>query len=94
MFRNHEPPPVVDYSAVRCPVRVASGRLAPGPHARLPRLAEAVAREISNCEFKRFEELEHLGPMQDPAAVAADIASFFGKIQSGRKQGPKPRSKL
>ena len=60
--------------AVRCPVLVLGGRVeAPGPGL----WSEPLGDRLPAGSFHRFDQLGHLGPMQDPALVAATIAAFF-----------------
>ena len=60
--------------AVRCPVLVLGGSLTdPGPASA----AEPLAERLAHATFHRFEELGHLGPMQDPAFVAQVIVRFL-----------------
>lgn len=82
MFRNHEPPPVADCAAIRCPVLIAAGMIDPGMHERLPRLAEEISKVLPNCRFQKFESLHHLGPLEDPSQVASSIANWFGQVSA------------
>jgi pimeloyl-ACP methyl ester carboxylesterase len=72
-----------ELDAVRCPVLVLGGSLADaGPSA----MAEPVARRLPKGSFHRFEELGHLGPMQDPPVVAAAVAAFLA-VHGGPASG-------
>ena len=51
----------------------ASGEGNPGPALWAP----AVAAALPNGALRTFEHLGHFGPLQDPAAVAADILGFL-----------------
>ena len=60
--------------AVRCPVLVLGGSLSdPGPASA----AEPLAERLAHARFDRFDELGHLGPMQNPALVARVVAGFL-----------------
>jgi pimeloyl-ACP methyl ester carboxylesterase len=61
--------------AVRCPVTVACGRPDPGP----ARLAPAVAAGLPNAELVTHGRLGHFGPLEDPAAIAADCIVHLGR---------------
>jgi pimeloyl-ACP methyl ester carboxylesterase len=59
---------------VRCPVLVMG---APPEEGRPADFAEDVALRLPHGEYHRFEHLGHFGPLEDPAAVAAVIGTFF-----------------
>jgi pimeloyl-ACP methyl ester carboxylesterase len=60
--------------AVRCPVLVLGGRVdGPGPGL----WSEPLGERLPAGTFHRFDQLGHLGPMQDPALVADTVAAFF-----------------
>lgn len=61
---------------VRCPVTVACGGRSDSIP---PPVAEAIAGRLPRGRTEVFPDLGHLGPMEDPAAVAAAIASAFGR---------------
>jgi pimeloyl-ACP methyl ester carboxylesterase len=39
--------------------------------------AEETAARLPRGRYHRFEQLDHFGPLEDPAAVAAVVADFF-----------------
>ena len=60
---------------VTIPVTIATGATDPvGPAA----FAAAIADALPQGELVVFDELGHFGPLQDPAAVAADVRRAFG----------------
>ncbi len=61
---------------VTCPVVVACGAVGEtvGPAIIAPLVAEA----LPNGRLARFDELDHFGPLEDPARFAAAIADFAG----------------
>ncbi|PNW78133.1 hypothetical protein CHLRE_10g465500v5 [Chlamydomonas reinhardtii] len=61
-----------------CRVAVAVGRaVAGGLHSALPVFGAALAEQVPGAQLIRFPALGHLGPMEDPAAVAAVALHFF-----------------
>ncbi len=73
---------------VRCPVLVLGGSLTdPGPASA----AEPLAARLANATFHRFDELGHLGPMQDAALVARIVTGFLAdhvEATDGRRGSP------
>ncbi|MBV9661057.1 MAG: alpha/beta hydrolase [Acidimicrobiales bacterium] len=61
---------------VRCPVAVLGGADLSNP---VSRAAEQVARQLPQAGYRRFEELDHFGPMVDPAQVAGAAALALGQ---------------
>jgi pimeloyl-ACP methyl ester carboxylesterase len=59
---------------VRCPVAVLAASDLSDP---LARIAEHVARRLPRGGLRRFEGLDHFGPMVDPAQVAEAVAYAF-----------------
>jgi pimeloyl-ACP methyl ester carboxylesterase len=55
---------------VACPVVVACGRPEPGPSTAAPAVADA----LPHGELSRHADLGHFGPLEDPAAIAAEMA--------------------
>jgi pimeloyl-ACP methyl ester carboxylesterase len=62
---------------VHCPVLVLAGSGAENPPGAI---APLVAEALPEGRFHRLEELTHLGPMQDPARVAAAVAAFADEL--------------
>jgi pimeloyl-ACP methyl ester carboxylesterase len=60
---------------VACPVTVATGRSVPGPALVAPALVEALPRG----ELVTHPDLGHFGPLEDPGALAADIAARLAR---------------
>jgi len=67
-------------AGITCPVVVASGPPDEGPGG----WAASIAAAIPGARHHRFDALGHFGPLQDPAAVAADVAALL------RDAGPDP----
>jgi pimeloyl-ACP methyl ester carboxylesterase len=64
-------------SDVTCPVLV----MAETPRDLAPSMfAEDVAQRLPHGEYRGFDRLDHFGPLEDPAAVAAAIAPFFAAV--------------
>lgn len=64
-------------AAVTCPVVVARGAVTPGsPAAMAGRIAEALPR----AELHAFDRLGHFGPLEDPAAMAADVLALSRSV--------------
>jgi pimeloyl-ACP methyl ester carboxylesterase len=59
--------------AIRCPVTVAAGGADNGPGPA--RAAPAVAGALPRGELVLHPDLGHFGPLEDPAAIAADITA-------------------
>jgi pimeloyl-ACP methyl ester carboxylesterase len=59
--------------AVRCPVTVVGG----GDGGMPARLAPAIAAGLPHGRLAHHPLLGHFGPLQDPAAIAADIAAHL-----------------
>ncbi|KAG2433434.1 hypothetical protein HXX76_008491 [Chlamydomonas incerta] len=80
-----------------CRVAIAVGRTAGGLHAALPVFGAGVAAQVPGAQLIRFPALGHLGPMEDPAAVA-DVALGFwlggGGGGGGGGDVPAPASRL
>ena len=38
--------------------------------------------DLNDAALCRFDQLRHLGPMEDPAAVANDMSAFFQSCQA------------
>ncbi|GMH33741.1 hypothetical protein BSKO_01575 [Bryopsis sp. KO-2023] len=62
------------------PMSIARGTVAVGAHAHLQEAAGAMAAMIPSAELKDFEGLGHLGPFEDPEAVARSVLEFFSKL--------------
>ncbi|MBK9179045.1 MAG: alpha/beta hydrolase [Acidimicrobiales bacterium] len=61
---------------IGCPVTIATGSdAAGGPAAFAPLLAE----RIPGARLARHDDLGHFGPLEDPAAIAAEVAGFFAR---------------
>ncbi|MDP9020847.1 MAG: alpha/beta hydrolase, partial [Actinomycetota bacterium] len=60
---------------VRCPVMLACGGAS---EACLPGPAREIAARLPRPSTEELPGLGHLGPLQDPAAVAASIARYVG----------------
>jgi pimeloyl-ACP methyl ester carboxylesterase len=58
---------------VACPVLVVAGSAAQNPPGAM---AAMVADAIPGAGFSRFDDLTHLGPMQDPERVASVVVTF------------------
>jgi pimeloyl-ACP methyl ester carboxylesterase len=59
---------------VTCPVLV----MAEPPQDLTPSMsAEETAARLPRGRYHRFDQLDHFGPLEDPAAVAAVVADFF-----------------
>lgn len=82
VFEAFSPPPDVLPAAVRCPVAVAVGRANASVHSTLVGLAERLAAALPSGRLVRFEGLQHLGPMEDPMAVARSVHQFFSDLAS------------
>lgn len=63
--------------AIACPVLVASGgRGEPGPS----QWAGRIAAEMPGARLQVFDDLGHLGPLEDPEAVARAATEFFRSL--------------
>jgi pimeloyl-ACP methyl ester carboxylesterase len=56
-------------SDVRCPVTVAVGASAPGPAEWAP----AVTAALPQGRLRRFDQVGHFGPLEDPGLIAAAV---------------------
>jgi pimeloyl-ACP methyl ester carboxylesterase len=65
---------------VTCPVLVLAGEEAGNPPGAL---APLVSAELPHGRFQRFDDLGHLGPMQDPPLVATAVAAFADQLIPG-----------
>jgi pimeloyl-ACP methyl ester carboxylesterase len=77
VFETYFPLPAPPLGRVRCPTRVASGEGAPGMHQVLFRAAEAVAQQLPGSQRVAFSGLAHLGPLEAPGRVGADVLEFL-----------------
>jgi pimeloyl-ACP methyl ester carboxylesterase len=60
--------------ALRCPVLILGGVTTDeGPASMVERVADA----ISGAEQRRYNQLSHFGPMEDPNLIADAAATFF-----------------
>lgn len=62
---------------VTCPVVVAIGSVAPYTPASF---ADRIVAALPDGERHAFDQLGHFGPLEDPAAMAADASTFFGRL--------------
>lgn len=62
---------------LRVPVRYLSGRVEPGQPSAV---TELLAARTPGAAYHRLEHVGHFGPMEDPAALAAEIARFIDGI--------------
>lgn len=70
---------VEQVAGVRVPVRIAVG----GRDGGLPALAAPlICRALPDARLSHHPRLGHLGPFEDPAAVAADAAAHLGPRQA------------
>jgi pimeloyl-ACP methyl ester carboxylesterase len=76
VFEAYFPLPVPDLSRVRCLARVASGEGTPGMHQVLFLAADAVAQGLG-AQRVAFSGLGHLGPLEAPGCVGADLLRFL-----------------
>jgi pimeloyl-ACP methyl ester carboxylesterase len=65
---------------VACPVLVLTGRFEGNPPGEL---GPVVADALPNGQALTLPQLSHFGPMEDPAAVAAEIRAFAGARPAG-----------
>ncbi|KAJ9507719.1 hypothetical protein QJQ45_019095 [Haematococcus lacustris] len=72
-----EPPEPLAPLRLHCPLAWAVGRDNAGVHGRLTRLASHSVQELGCAALRRFPQLSHFGPQEDPQAVAADVLDFF-----------------
>ena len=66
---------VARLAEVHCPVTLVYGD---APDSFPPAMAKAVASRLRHVEVRTAVGLGHLGPLDDPAAIAADISRAFG----------------
>ena len=64
-------------ATVECPVALVSGTAS---EAWRPTAMEAVATRLGAARTAQLPGLGHLGPMEDPTAVARSIATFFDDV--------------
>ena len=69
---------------VGCPVLVLTGRFEGNPPGEL---GPVVAGALPHGQVVTLPQLSHFGPMEDPAAVAAEIRAFAG-APAGRRPSP------
>ncbi|KAJ9507349.1 hypothetical protein QJQ45_006320 [Haematococcus lacustris] len=72
-----EPPEPLAPLRLHCPLAWAVGRDNAGVHGRLTRLASHSVQELGCAALRRFPQLSHFGPQEEPQAVAADVLDFF-----------------
>ena len=60
---------------VHCPVTLVYGD---APDSFPPAMADSVASRLPRVELRTAAGLGHLGPLEDPAAIASDIVRAFG----------------
>ena len=87
--RGHESGAFAVLGDVHAPVAVANADDGTSPGSWAPALAAA----LRNGQHRPLAGVQHFGPLQDPALVAADVAAFLGGLAGdGAAPGPGSRT--
>lgn len=64
---------------LRVPARYLSGRVEPGQPSAV---TELLARRTPGADYHRIDHVGHFGPMEDPHAIAAEVARFAAGLDA------------